>query len=130
MILGCAYANAGRIDEAIRHLAISTRLSPRDVTEAPILYNYGLCDFLAGQYSEFIAYERRAIELRPDYFPALTALAAAAGLAGGDMAGHALAEAKRVQPSLSVDWIERYHPLVRSEDRARFIEGLRKAGLN
>jgi Flp pilus assembly protein TadD len=115
----------------MRHLAISTRLSPRDVTEAPILYNYGLCQFLAGRYSESIAYVRRAVELRPDYFAALTALAAAAGLAGeDDTASHALAEAKRVQPSLSVDWIERCHPLVRPEDRARFIEGLRKAGLN
>jgi adenylate cyclase len=131
MMLGCAYANAGLIDEAMRHLAISTRLSPRDVTEAPILYNYGLCDFLAGRYSESIVYQRRAVELRPDYFAALTALAAAAGLAGeDDTASHALAEVKRVQPSLSVDWIERYHPLVRPEDRARFIDGLRKAGLN
>jgi adenylate cyclase len=131
MLLGCAYANAGRIDEAVRHLAISTRLSPRDVTEAPILYNYGLCHFLAGRYSESVAYERRAIELRPDYPAAWTGLAAAAGLAGDvEIASHALAEAKRVQPSLSVDWIERYHPLVRPEDRARFIEGLRKAGLN
>ena len=108
-----------------------TRLSPRDVTEAPILYIYGLCQLLAGRYPESMAYERRAIELRPDYFPALTALAAAAGLEGDvDIACHALAEAKRVQPSLSEDWIERYHPLVRPEDRARFIEGLRKAGLN
>ena len=72
-----------------------------------------------------------APELRPDYFAALTTLAAAAGLAGDvDIARSALAEANRVQPSLSVDWIERYHPLVRPEDRARFIEGLRKAGLN
>ena len=39
-------------------------------------------------------------------------------------------EAKRQQPSLSLDWIERYHPLVRSEDHARYIEGLKKAGLN
>jgi adenylate cyclase len=131
MLLGCAYVNAGRIDEAITHLAKSTRLSPRDVTEAPILYNYGLCHFLAGQYSESVAYQRRAVDLRPNYFAALTALATAASLAGDmDIARHALAEAKRVQPSLSLDWIERYHSLVRPEDRARFIDGLRKAGLN
>jgi hypothetical protein len=58
-------------------------------------------------------------------------LAAAAGLAGDrDTASQALSEAKRLQPSLSIDWIERYEPLVRSEDRARFIEGLRTAGLD
>ena len=73
---------------------------------------------------------RRAVELRPHYGAPWRTLAAAAGLAGDrDTASHALSEAKRLQPSLSVDWIERYHPLVRSEDRARFIDGLRKAGL-
>jgi hypothetical protein len=41
----------------------------------------------------------------------------------------ALAEAKRLQPNLTVDWVERYHPIVRVEDRAMYIEGLRKAGL-
>ena len=131
MLLGCAYTNAGLIDEAMRHLAISTRLSPRDVTEPPILYNYGLCHFLAARYAEAVAYERRAVELRPEYFAALTAMAATAGLAGDiDSASHALSEAKRVMPSLSADWVERYHSLVRPEDRARFIEGLRMAGLN
>jgi hypothetical protein len=74
---------------------------------------------------------RRAVALRPHYSTPWRTLAAAAGLAGDrDTASQALAEAKRLQPSLSVDWIERYDPLVRSEDRARFIDGLRKAGLN
>ena len=41
----------------------------------------------------------------------------------------ALAEAKRLQPELSADWVEKHHPLVRPEDRAIYIEGLRKAGL-
>jgi tetratricopeptide (TPR) repeat protein len=131
MMLGGAYAAAGRIDEAMLHLAISTRLSPRDVTEAPILHNYGLCHFLAGRYTEAIVFSRRAVELRPLYNAPWCTLAAAAALAGDcDTASHALSEAKRQQPSLSIDWIERYHPLVRPEDRARFIEGLRKAGLN
>lgn len=131
MLLGCAHANAGRVDEAVVHLARSTRLSPRDVTEAPILYNYGLCHFLAGRYPEAIAFSRQAVELRPTYSAPWCTFAAAAALAGDrDAANHALAEAKRAQPSLSIDWVERCHPLVRQEDRARFIDGLRKAGLN
>jgi tetratricopeptide (TPR) repeat protein len=129
-MLGAAYAHAGRIDEAIHHLAISTRLSPRDITEPPILFIYGLCHFITGRYPEAIVFSRRAVELRPHFSLPWRVLAAAAGLAGDrDTASHALSEAKRQQPSLSIDWIERYVPLVRSEDRARFIEGLRKAGL-
>jgi adenylate cyclase len=130
-VLGGTYANAGLIDEAMRHLAIATRLSPRDITEPPILYIYGLCHFLAGRYSEAIVSSRRAVELRQHYSVPWRTLAAAAGLAGDrDTASHALSEAKRLQPSLSIDWIERYEPLVRLEDRARFIDGLMKAGLN
>jgi TolB-like protein/class 3 adenylate cyclase/Flp pilus assembly protein TadD len=131
MMLGAALANAGRVDEAMHHLAIATRLSPRDIGEAPILFIYGICHFLAGRYSESVAYERRAVELRPEYVAALNTLAAAAGLAGDiATAQHSLAEAKRIQPSLTVDWIDRYHPLVRPEDRARYVDGLRKAGLS
>ena len=130
MMLGVTNAFDGRIDEAMRHLAIATRLSPRDITEPPILHIYGLCHFLAGRYPDAIASCRRAVELRPHYTTARRMLAAAAGLAGDrDIASQALTEAKRQQPSLSIDWVERYHPLVRSEDRARLIDGFRKAGL-
>ena len=53
-----------------------------------------------------------------------------AGLAGDiDLATSALAEVKRLQPDVSIDWIERYHPIVHEKDRAMYIEGLRTAGL-
>jgi hypothetical protein len=55
---------------------------------------------------------------------------AAAGKAGhAETATAALAEAKRLQPELFADWVEKHHPLVRPEDRAIYIEGRRKAGL-
>jgi hypothetical protein len=31
---------------------------------------------------------------------------------------------------LSLEWVEKYYPIVRPEDRARYIEGLRRAGLD
>jgi adenylate cyclase len=46
-----------------------------------------------------------------------------------DVARHALSVAKRLHPSLSVEWIEEYHPIVRENDRATYIAGLRAAGL-
>jgi adenylate cyclase len=130
MILGCAYAYAGRVDEAFPHLEIATRLSPRDHTEAANLSTGGLCHFIAGRYDEAVAHERRAVQLRPYFGTAWRTLAAAAGLAGDiEQAASALAEAKRLQPALTIDWVEKYHPIIRPEDRARYIEGLRKAGL-
>ena len=42
-------------------------------------------------------------------------LAAAAGLAGHfDVAAEALVQIKRLQPNVSLDWIEKYHPIVHS----------------
>ena len=70
------------------------------------------------------------MQLRPHFGTAWRTLAAAAGLAGEpDLAVRALTEAKRLQPNLTVDWVEKYHPIVRVEDRTMYIEGLRKAGL-
>ena len=46
-----------------------------------------------------------------------------------ETAVRALAEAKRLHPSLSVDWVEKYHPIVHAHDRALYIDGLRAAGL-
>jgi hypothetical protein len=36
---------------------------------------------------------------------------------------------ERLQPDLSADWVEAHSPIVRPEDRQRFIAGLRNAGL-
>jgi Flp pilus assembly protein TadD len=130
MILGVAYGYAGLADEGLRQLEIATRLSPRDHIQAANLSCEGLCHLVAGRYADAVTAERRAIQLRPNFGTAWRTLTAAAGLAGDlELAARGLAECRRLQPSLSVDWIERYHPLIRAEDRARYIDGLRKAGL-
>ena len=130
MILGSAYGYAGLAEEGLHQLTVATRLSPRDHLQAATLSTTGLCHLMAGRFAEAASFERRAVQLRPHFGTAWRTFAAAAGLAGEIViAAQALAEAKRLQPDLSVDWVERYHPIVRPEDRAMYIEGLRKAGL-
>ena len=69
-------------------------------------------------------------DFAPNFGTAWRTLAAAAGNAGKlEQAAQALSEAKRLQPSLSVDWVEKYHPIVHARDRTVYIEGLRAAGL-
>ena len=52
-------------------------------------------------------------ELHPDFGTAWRTYAAAAGMAGRQAeAARALKEAKRLQPALSVEWVERFHPIV------------------
>ena len=116
-MLAVAYGYAGLAEEGYRQLEIATRLSPRDFTQAH-------------RYDEAVAAERRAVQLRPDYGTAWRTLTAAAGLAGDlDLARQGLAECKRLQPNLSIAWVEKYYPLIRTEDRSRYINGLRRAGL-
>ena len=130
MMRGCAYAYGGFGDEGLKHLAVATRLSPRDHTQPANFSITGLCHFIARRFDEAVAFEQRAIQLRPNFGTALRTLASAAALAGDqETAVAALGEAKRPQPNLTVDWVEKYQPIVRAEDRALYVEGLRKAGL-
>ncbi len=130
MILGCAYGYGGMPEDGLHHLAIAERLSPRDFTQAGYFSTTGLCHFVAGRFAEAAQYERRAVELRPHFGTAWRTLAASAGMAGDRAtASHALEQARRLHPSLSVEWVEKFHPIVNLRDRALYIEGLRIAGL-
>lgn len=130
MIFGCAYGYGGMPVDGLHHLALASRLSPRDFTRSAHLSTCGLCHFVAGRYGEAADYERRAVELHPDFGTAWRTYAASAGMAGRqEEAARALAQAKRLQPALSVAWVENFHPIVTAADRARYIEGLKAAGL-
>lgn len=131
MILGCAYGYGGMPDDGLHQLALASRLSPRDFTRSGHLSTCGLCHFVAGQFGEAADFERRAVELHPDFGTAWRTYSAAAGMAGRlDEASRALTEARRLQPTLSIEWVEKYHPIVKPSDRAIYIQGLRAGGLD
>ena len=130
IMLACAYGWAGLADEGYRQLEIATRLSPRDYLQAANFSIEGLCHLVAHRYDEAVVAERRAVQLRPGYGSAWRTLTAAAGLAGElELARQGLVECKRLQPTLSIEWVEKYYPMVRIEDRSRYIDGLCRAGL-
>ena len=130
VVLGATYGYGGMSDDGLRHCEIAARLSPHDFTQAVNFSVRGLCQFMAGNFAEAIELERRAVELRPQFGSAWRTLAAAAGKAGNlHAARSALAEAKRLHPSLSVKWVEKHHPIVQEKNRLTYIEGLRFAGL-
>ena len=105
-------------------------IEPARLPQAANFSVEGLCHLVAHRYDEAVVAERRAVQLRPDFGTAWRTLAAAAGLAGDlELARQGLAECKRLQPNVSIAWVEKYYPMVRAEDRARYIDGLRRAGL-
>lgn len=129
-ILGSTHGYGGMVDDGLHQCALAVRLSPRDFSQAGNFSTVGLCHFMAGRFAEAMQWERRAVELRPNFGTAWRTLVAAAGRAGDlDAARQALATAKRLHPSLSIEWVEKYHPIVKDRDRAAYIEGLRAAGL-
>jgi TolB-like protein/Tfp pilus assembly protein PilF len=129
-ILGCTYGYAGMAADGLHHCALAAKLSPRGYFQPATLAVTGLCHLMARRFAEAVAFERRAVELRPDFGMSWRTLTAAAGLAGElELARGALAEARRLQPTLSVEWVEQYHGIVREEDRAMYLDGLRAAGL-
>jgi adenylate cyclase len=131
MLLGSTYGYAGVSEEGIKQVLLAQRLSPRDYNQAANYSTMGLCHLMARRFDEAEAFEWRAVQLRPHFGTAWRTLAAAAGLAGHfDVAAEALSHMKRLQPNVSLDWIEKYHPIVHAEDRAMYMEGLRQAGLD
>jgi TolB-like protein/tetratricopeptide (TPR) repeat protein len=129
LLLGAAHGFDGNGDEGLKHLALSSQLSPRDPHLALQLSAVALCHFVAGRYAESIANNRRAVLLRPRFTSAWRTLAAAAGLAADrETASLALLEAKRLQPDLTPRWVEAHSPLVHLHHREHFREGLQRAG--
>ncbi len=130
VVLGATYGYGGMSEDGLHHCELAARLSPHDFAQAVNFSARGLCQFMGGNFADAIELERRAVELRPQFGSAWRTLAAAAGKAGNlNAARRALTEAKRLHPSLSIEWVEKHHPIVHEKNRLTYIEGLRLAGL-
>jgi hypothetical protein len=90
-----------------------------------------LAHFVAGRYAEAASWAARSLRDQPDYLPPIRILAASNALAGRlDEAQKAVARLRQLDPSLRISNLEGVlPPLRRAEDRARYVDGLRKAGL-
>jgi TolB-like protein/class 3 adenylate cyclase len=127
--LGSALAFDGRSDEAIRHAEQALRMSPHDPQNA--IFNVGLAaaHYLAGRYSEAIGCARKAVQQRSGWAPAYRIYCASLAQAGqAEEARAALDRLRELQPDISIEWIERNIPYTPGP-MAKFIEGIRKAGL-
>jgi TolB-like protein len=130
IILGSTYGYAGLPEDGLHHLALAEQMSPRDFSQAAIYSTMATCHFVAGRYAEAVALGRRAVQLRPHFGTAWRTLSASSGMAGEiDSGREALARAKGLHPSLSLDWVERNHPIVRKADLDRYLAGLNAVGL-
>lgn len=132
-LLALAFCYLGRSDQAMAHGDIAARLSPRDLLargNAGVSNNVrATACFIAGRYRDGIDFARKAIAESPSLAPAYRMLVVNCALAGElDEARAALQTVKRLSPDVSLKWIEDVAPF-RPEDRQRYSEGFRLAGL-
>jgi len=127
---GWLRAYRGEPDVAIEHHANAMRLSPLD----PIMYHMqvgtAFAHMLAGRYEEALSWAEPPFRAEPNYLPAVGVLAAVRALAGRvKEARQAMQHLRRIDPALHISNLRERHPIRGPEDFAKFVEGLRQAGL-
>jgi TolB-like protein len=123
-------AFAGRDREAIEHAEDAIRLSPLDPEMARFLGGIAVAHYVAGRFAKSAQCSMEILRLRPGFQGAQRLRCAALAQAGlVDEARSFLATVRRDQPRLSLGWIRASVPYQTPELMERFLEGMRKAGL-
>ena len=121
---------AGRPADAVAHSRFALKLSPRDPLLTFYLSNLGLAHFMLHELNEAAECQKKALGLNPTNLRALHRLAATqAHLGQLDEARATFQTSLKVMPSANVAFIDATYPFRKPEDRAFFLDGLRKAGL-
>jgi tetratricopeptide (TPR) repeat protein len=128
--LGCGLGFAGNPTEALPHLKMVFKLDPQYRNSAAALGDLGLSNFLLGNYDESIGYLKEAATTQPDYVRSRQRLVASFAAAGRlDEARAELAALRKIQPTLSLEYINTTYPFEKDSDRERFVDALRSVGL-
>jgi TolB-like protein/tetratricopeptide (TPR) repeat protein len=128
--LGILMGYAGKVEPALEALDQAYRINPRDPfnTQLPVFRSIGL--FTAERDAEARDLARETLKAKPDMVGAWRVLTVTTAHLGElDDAQRALAETKRLQPTISLAWARKYGPWVRPQDLERYVEGFRLAGL-
>ena len=133
-LLAWTYCMLGQGEDALTHGEEAARLNPRDLLargNAGVSNNVrATACFVARRYRDAIDFSRKAIAESPSLAPAYRLLVVNCALVGEiDEARAALHTLKRLQPDISLKWIMEVWPWVRNEDKQRYLEGFRLAGL-
>jgi TolB-like protein/class 3 adenylate cyclase/tetratricopeptide (TPR) repeat protein len=127
--LGMAFALADQSDKAFPHLEQAIKISPHDPQTFLFNANLAIAHYLAGHFTEAVAYGRKAVQQRASFTGGLRIYVASLAQAGQlEEAREALGQLKGFQPDISIAWVEENIPY-KPEPMAKVIAGLRKAGL-
>ncbi len=127
-ILGNILIFAGRPQESIELIEKAIRLNPRQVgaysTSLPLAYRD------AGRYEDAITSAQKILAVTPDAVHYYFTLAFCFAQLGQETDARAAVEKiRQLQPSASLEWVQKTVPYANPADLERLVAGLRKAGL-
>ena len=129
---GLALCFAGRSEEAIDALDEALRLSPRDPLAWSFMMVRSVALILLRRHDEALEWARKS-QRQPNadgaVWPYALEASALAHLGRIDEARAALERALAIKPDFSTAFIDRVMRLRNPDDRAHYLDGLRKAGL-
>jgi TolB-like protein/Tfp pilus assembly protein PilF len=130
-VSGWARVWLGEPEVAIEHLEKATRLSPLDPLTNRTRTTIAHAHFFAGRYDEAASWAAMTLREWPEYQTALRIAAASYALAGRPEEARSVRERlQKLDPRLRVSNLrDELGPYNRSQDIARYAEGLRAAGL-
>jgi TolB-like protein/class 3 adenylate cyclase/Tfp pilus assembly protein PilF len=121
----------GEPDAAIERVSRAMRLSPNDPQSSSMQSVMANAHFNAGRYAEALAWAEIVVRDNANYLLPACVAAASAALAGRPAdAELALARVRRIDPALRVSNLKKFlDPIRRPEELARWVDGMRLAGL-
>jgi TolB-like protein/Tfp pilus assembly protein PilF len=127
---GLTLSYCGRWQEGNEAARRALRLSPRDPFSAIYFGVASYCQFAGGHYEEAMRLSREGIRERREFVGGHRVLTAAAAMLGlKDAAAAALADTKRLQPTISLAWIAERMPFKFDKERREYLDAFRRAGL-
>lgn len=128
--LGAAYALAGRGAEAFEWIEKARRLSPRDIFKAEFDVHTSYAYFQVADYEAAAEFASRASLPRPHHvYPRLMRAASLAHLGRQEAASAEAGHITALAPQFDLSTAERVCVFIADDDRRRFVDGLRLAGL-
>jgi TolB-like protein len=123
-------ASLGKPEIALERIGQALRLSPND----PMTYSFhaakAWAELFAGHFNEAYSSAEAAIWQKPNFLLYTCIAAASAALAGRHPeAQRVVAQLKQTNPGLRISSVKDLIPLRRAEDTARWVEGLKLAGI-
>jgi tetratricopeptide (TPR) repeat protein len=129
-LYGLVLSACGRWKEGSDAARRALRLSPRGPLSAIYHAIAAYAEFVGRNYDEAIRLARESVRQRFDFVGAHRILTAAAGMSGEtDLARAALRDLRRVQPGISLAWMESHLQVRPPAEREHYLEAFRRAGL-